>query len=104
MEKYSTDDIYIGTELKYLVEVSAVGFSMDKDRFTVDIMRGPNVIHFEKEDMELDINGNWYVCFDSLALGTGIVSAKITAYIPDTDYPDNLRTEVKRIQLIQIKP
>lgn len=104
MEYLSKDEIYIGTELKYLVEIGAQGFSMDKDRFTVDIMRGPNTIHFEKTDMEFDDNGNYYVCFDTLSLGTGVVTAKVTAYVPDTDYPDGFRTEVQRIDLITIKP
>lgn len=100
----SDDQIYIGTELKYLVEVGAQGFDMANDRFTVDIMRGPNLIHFEKEDMELDENGNYYVCFDTMALGTGKVTAKIIAYVPDTDYPDELRTEVAKIDLVVIQP
>ena len=100
----SDDEIYIGTELKYIVEIGAAGFSMLNDRFCVDIMRGPNALHFEKDDMEVDEQGNWYVCFDSLALGTGKVTAKVTAFVPDTDYPDGLRTEVQKMDLIIIKP
>lgn len=103
MEAFTQDGIYIGTELKFLVEIGAGGFSMADDRFTVDIMRGNNVLHFEKEDMELDRNGNWYVCFDTLALGTGIVTAKITAYIPDDDYVDGFRTEIQKMTLLTIK-
>ena len=98
----SSDEIYIGTELKFLLEIGAQGFSMAEDRFCVDLLRGPNTIHLEKEDLELDEDGNYYVCFDTLALGTGKVTAKITAYVPDTDYPDEFRTEVQKIDLINI--
>ena len=98
----SSDEIYIGTELKFLLEIGAQDFSMAEDRFCVDLLRGPNTIHLEKEDLELDEDGNYYVCFDTMALGTGKVTAKITAYVPDTDYPDEFRTEVQKIDLINI--
>ena len=98
----SNDEIYIGTKLKYLLEIGCSGFNMDEDRFTVDIMRGPNTIHLEKEDLEMDENGCWYVCFDTMELGTGVVTAKVTAYVTDTDYPDEIRTEVQKIKLVNI--
>lgn len=99
----SSDDIFIGTKLKFIIEIGAMGFSMEDDRFCVDITRGPNTIHFEKVDMETDDMGNWYVCFDSLALGTGKVTAKITAFVPDSDYADGYRTEVQKIDLLVIR-
>ena len=99
----SKEAVYIGTKLKYLVEIGSAGFSMEDDRFTVDITRGINTMHFEKIDMECDENNNWYVCFDTLALGTGLLTAKVTAYVPDTDYSDGFRTEVTKIDLGIIK-
>ena len=99
----SNDEVYIGTELKFRIEIGSSGFNMMDDDFMVDIYRGPNALHFKKEDLEMDELNNFYVCFDTLALGTGKVSAKITAFVPDSDYPDNLRTEVAKIDLINIK-
>ena len=103
MDYLSNDSTYIGTRLKYVLEIAAQGFSMEKDRFCVDICRGPNTLHFDKLDLEFDDDGNYYVCFDSLALGTGKVYAVVTAYVPDTDYPDGFRKEVQKIDLLQIK-
>lgn len=99
----SDNETYIGTKLKYIIEIGSSGFSMESDRFTVDIMRGNNAMHFEKYDMETDDQGNWYVCFDTLALGTGRVTAKVTAYVPDDDYEDGFRVEVQKIDLVNIK-
>ena len=99
----SNEEVYIGTKLKYLIEIGSAGFAMERDRFTVDILRGQNSMHFEKFDMEMDDQGNWYVCFDTLALGTGKITAKVTAYVPDTDFEGGIRTEVTKIDLINIK-
>ena len=88
----------------YLIEIGAGGFDMLRDKFSVDILRGPNCLHFDKADMEVDESGHWYVCFDTMALGTGKVTAKVTAFVPDTDYPDGFRSEVQKIDLVIIKP
>lgn len=93
---------YLGTRLKYAIEIGAGGFNMMEDNFTVDIMRGPNTLHFDKEDLELDANGHFYVCFDTMALGSGKVSARVTAYVPDTDFKDGVRVEVQKLDLINI--
>lgn len=98
----NTDSIYIGTKLKYIVEIGCAGFSMKNDRFTVDLVRGPNTIHFEKYDMELDENDCYFVCFDTLELGTGKVTAIVKAYVPDDDYEDGVRVEVQKIDLLYI--
>ena len=94
----SEDKIYLGTRLKYVLEIEASGFSMDTDNFCVDLIRGPKVIHLEKGELEYD-DENWYVCFDTNELGPGIITAKVTAYVPDTDFADGIRTEVQKITL-----
>lgn len=99
----SNEQTYLGTELKYLIEITASGFSMADDDFEVEIIRGSKVLHFDKTDMETDEQGNWYVCFDTKDLKTGKISARITAHVPDNDYPDGIRDEVQRIDLITVK-
>lgn len=92
------DKTYLGNELKYIVDISASGFSMARDRFTIDIMRGPHVLHFKKDDMEIDEDGHFCVCFDTALLGPGRVSAVITAFVPDSDFADGMRTEKYKIE------
>ena len=100
---FEDERICVGTELKFLVEITADGFSMDEDDFEVEIIRGPNTLHFDKTELEVDKDGNYYVCFDTAPLGTGRVTAKVTAYVPDDDFEDGFRTEIERVDLIVLK-
>lgn len=84
---------YFGTELKYLIEIEAGGFSMVDDDFTVTLTRGFKQRVYEKTDLIRDEEDNFYVVFDSAEFGRGAVQATVTAYVPDTDFPDGLRTE-----------
>lgn len=93
---------FIGTELKFLVEIEAGGFSMVDDDFTVTIKRGSKQHVFAKADLIRDDEDNFYVCFDSAEFGSGMIQAVVTAYVPDTDFPDGLRTEVYLMDLLTI--
>lgn len=105
------DSVYVGTELKYLIEIEADNFSMVDDDFTVEIVRGPNHQLFAKADLvdeeyeEEDTDHNtvtkhhYYVCFDTAALGIGNYYAIVTAFVPDLDFSDGFRTEVYKVEL-----
>lgn len=101
--EYGNEYTTLGTNLKYKLEIEAEGFSMDTDGFEVDITCGMKSQHFDKENLETDDQGNWYVCFDTQALGPGRLFATVTAYVPDDDYPDGLRREVERLELIPVR-
>jgi len=90
----------VGTKLKYALTIRADGFDMDEDDFMVEIKRGANSIVLKKEDIERDSEGQYYVCFDTTELGSGSICAVVTAYVPDADFPDGVRTEVMKINLI----
>lgn len=93
---------FIGTELKFLVEIEAGGFSMVDDDFTVTIKRGSKQKVFAKTDLARDAEDNFYVCFDSAEFGSGMIQAVVTAYVPDTDFPDGFRTEVFLMDLVNV--
>lgn len=97
------DKIFIGTELKFKVDIEAEGFSMDNDDFNIVIQRRNVKKTFNKEDLVNDGEGNYYVCFDTAEFGVGTISAIVTAYVPDTDFPDGLRTEVYAMDLVNIR-
>lgn len=100
----SGDGIYVGTELKFAVTVTSPGFSQNDDDWTVTIMRGPKEIVFTKEDLVYDsTEDQWYVCFDSAFFGSGDVYAVVTAYVPDGDFEDGLRTEVTKVLLLKVE-
>lgn len=43
-----------GTELKYLLEIEAIGFDMETDDFNVTLKRGIKELHFEKADFVIE--------------------------------------------------
>ncbi|MBQ6577232.1 MAG: hypothetical protein IJL91_05740 [Bacteroidales bacterium] len=104
---------YNGTMLKYLLEITASGFDMDRDDFEVTLKRGSKSLTFKKEDMVTeeytDIVNNisitkhhYYVCFDSTYFGNGVLVAVVTAWIPDDDFDDGRRRIVDRFDLINV--
>ena len=98
----TNEKAFIGTELKFKIDIEASGFSMVDDDFNIIIKKRNIEKRFEKVDLVDDGQGNYYVCFDSAEFGTGTISAIVTAYVPDTDFPDGFRTEVFEMDLVTI--
>lgn len=92
------DNTITGTELKYKVVITATGFSMNDDDWSVTISRGQTTRTYAKADCIHGADG-WYVCFDTSVFGPGDYYATLTAYVPDTDLPGGLRTERKKFWL-----
>lgn len=95
---------YYGTELKFLLTITAEGFSMDDDDFTVTLRNGNRSLTLTKNDC-IESGGDWYIVFNSKDIGVGTISAVITAHVPDNDFPDGIRDEVYVIdRLTKILP
>ena len=103
MATYLEDEAFLGTEKKYHLEIVSEGFDMETDDFEVELKRGPNVITLKKNDLVKDVNGDFYVTFDTAELGPGGVTMTVTAYVPDEDFPDGLRTEIDKFKFLKIK-
>lgn len=95
---------FVGTELKFAFTITAEGFNMNTNDFTIMLMNGRKTKTILKEDCFQDENEDWFFVFDSTELGAGVVSAVFTAFVPDTDFDDEYRTEVAKIDLVFIKP
>lgn len=90
------EKIGLGTELKLNINIEPMeGFTMDDYDFVVDVYcsqkREQRIM--KKDAIRVD-EDNYLVRVDSASLGHGEIKAKITAYIPDGDFDDNVRTEV----------
>lgn len=96
-----TNRTFLGTEVKFLVTIEADGFDMERDDFNITLKRGGSSLFFEKADLVHDEN-SFYLCFDTKDLGSGVVTATITAYVPDNDFDDGLRTEVYKFDLMTV--
>lgn len=94
---------FLGTELKFLINIEAGGFSMANDDFTVILRQGSKKKILEKSDLARDSEDNFYICFDSSEFGVGMIQAIVMAYVPDDDFPDGTRTEVYLMNLVNVK-
>ena len=88
--------VYEGTELKLNINISPIdNHSMSDYDFKVEVYCSPSFsITVLKEDAIKVDDNNYIILVDTMALGTGKVKLKVTAYIPDDDFSDYLRTEV----------
>lgn len=88
-----------GTEFKINVHVEPIdGLHMDDYDFSCRFYVYTNrVVRIEKKDMIRVDQDNYIACVDSSKLGIGAVMMRITAFIPDVDFPDRLRTEVETV-------
>lgn len=105
------DKAFLGTQPKYLIDIQADGFDMDRDNFEVELKRGEVSKTFTKEDLpteeyvvEGEVKNHYYVCFDTVDFGAGIVKVKVSMWIPDIDFPNGLRKIVDKFDLLIVEP
>lgn len=88
--------MFIGTELKLNINIEPMDeLTMDDYDWSIDVYcSAKRVITIPKtESIKID-SSNYVVLVDSSELGAGDVKVKFTAYIPDYDFSDSIRTEV----------
>lgn len=100
----STDKIFVGTKLKYLVDISAAGFDITTDPFSITLERGSIRRVFNKSDLMRGENQEYYLCFDTEDFGPGVVKATIIVKVPDSHFLDGYREEVQKFELVNILP
>lgn len=90
------NNIFIGTELKLNINIEPMGeFTMGDYDWSVDVYCSTKRVLTIPKSSAIKIDSNNYVLLvDTEELGAGDVKCKITAYIPDFDFPDTLRSEV----------
>ncbi len=88
----------IGTEEKFNLYIEPLGVihAADYD-FSVKAYsnKQASLIIPKSELTPIDAD-NFIVRIDTSALGLGQITLEVSAYIPDSDFPDNLRTEIAR--------
>lgn len=92
----------LGTELKINVHVEPIdGLHMsDYDFECLFYVNTNKHVVVSKADMkEVDIDNYLALITSDLTnkIGRGAIKMKITAYIPDADFPDGLRTEIAEV-------
>ena len=94
---------YYGSDLKFLVEPSASGFLKARDEFEVTISRGNIERTWDKSELSVDVEGNYYVCFSTNDFGAGQYYITIVTHTPDDDFDDGFRDEIWQMPLLTVK-
>lgn len=97
MEQY-----YVGTDLKFKINLSAAGFSMDEDDFLIEIFCSSKRMEYKKEDL-IDSTDGYYLVIDTTQFPAGQMKMVVTAFVPDEDIPGGVRKEVGVCDLCTIK-
>ena len=96
---------YIGQGLKFALEITSPGFSMEDDDFEVEIMNRMTgkSLKIAKTDMLVQDDGTFVLAFKSGDLGIGELVLTTTAYVPDTDFEDGIRVEIDKKLLCKVE-
>lgn len=95
---------YVGTGLKWAVNMTCEGFDMNEDEWKIIVSRGSKTIEYTPETATYDdTEDQWYICLDSAELGPGNAIITFVAYVVDNDFPNGIRTEVAEYNLINIR-
>lgn len=87
---------FIGTELKLNIHIEPIGdTTMDDYNFEVEVYCSPKrpIIIPKANAIRID-SDNYVVLVDTNVVGAGDLKCKVTAQVPDGDFPDLIRTEV----------
>jgi hypothetical protein len=55
-----------------------------------------------KSDLVVE-GGAWLLCVDTTELGAGTFDLAVIAEVPDSHFPDLMRTEIERVQLLNVR-
>ena len=106
--------MYKGTEVKFSINLTAQGFSMDDDDFEIEVasprvsLKGyktpsqgasTDVIIFKEDTDGSDSSssgetGTWYAIVDTSKLNVGEIRVIATAHITDSNAADGVRDEI----------
>ena len=93
--------VFLGTELKLNIGIEPIDrITMDEYDFEIELICGTikkkSIIIPKGECKRVDAN-NYIACFSTNDVGTGKLICRVSAYIPDGDFKDGIRTEVTEI-------
>lgn len=91
-----TQQIIYGSEIKLNINIKPVDFlhMSDYDFNVVFFTNSDSSVTLSKEQLKKVDDDNYLAMIDSTQLGLGKVKMKITAYLPDNDFDDKIRTEI----------
>jgi len=107
---------YKGDEVKFAIELTAQGFSMDDDNFDIEVSSPKASVKASKstpapENALVIFKDNeeepatWYAIVATSKLNPGDLRVIATAYVPDTEGPDGVRrqSDIKTLGTLKSK-
>lgn len=92
----NNERIWVGTDLKFAITITAEGFDQENDDWKVVFQCGRNTLEMTKADMSIGEDGSFIANVKSSLLGAGTLSVITYAYVPDEDWEGGVRTEVDK--------
>lgn len=84
---------YIGTDLKFKIDIQAVGFDMDVNDYSIVLKCGNQRVAVSKSNVVTD-GGDHYLLIDTTQFASGVLTLIVTANVTDSDFPGGVRREV----------
>lgn len=85
---------YTGTDLKFLIEMSSSGFSMDDDDWSILVRSSGKIVQeIPKTDCVRENDGKWYVFVNASYLKSGELALVAHIRVPDPNFDDDFRDE-----------
>ena len=98
MKSLIRNKVEIGTEIKLNLSIDPVGaFTMDSYDWWAEVFCCGVALHIDKSEAIRVDDSNYMLLIDTNKTGAGTLKCKVTARIPDSDFPDMYRTEVNTI-------
>lgn len=93
----------MGTEVKLNISIvpSVLQYTMDQFDFSIDFYGDNGMLNIPKAQCIRVDESNYVAIVDTSVTGSGSLDARVTAFIPDEDCDDGLRTEVVLVKGIE---
>ena len=102
MAMENKESYYVGTDLKFKLDVAGAGFSQEADDYEVTLVCNGQRKTVPSEDIVIG-DEMFLLLVDTTRFGNGLLSAVVTAKVPDDDFEAGYRREVDVIDLCTIK-
>jgi len=109
--KQNTAHSFEGAGLKFLLEITSPGFTMEQDNFLIILKQGTIEKEIQKSEFIEHVvtesgqeKHEFYFCFDSGLFNPGIVNCIVKAFVPDTDFQGGIRLEIDKFDIVILNP
>ena len=91
---------YIGSDLKFKVDITASGFDQDTDEYRIDVYCGNKKLTYTQNDV-IKSGNDHYIMINTDLLKTGVIKMVVTAVVNDSDFGSRREVETQTIGVIK---